>query len=80
MSSQTAGHSEPQTPAQRINRVISERGLTNLEVAYHLGVAEKTVWRWRKGDMPRARYARKLAEMFGGDWSDYTEPDLKEAV
>jgi transcriptional regulator with XRE-family HTH domain len=48
--------------------------LTNLEAALQVGVTEKTVWRWRKGQKPpRPRYARRLAEEFGGEWTDYKE-------
>jgi transcriptional regulator with XRE-family HTH domain len=80
VSSQTAGHSAAESPADRISREIRERGLTNLQAALRVGVAEKTVWRWRKGDTPALRHAHRLADVFGGDWTDYSQPDLEEAA
>jgi DNA-binding XRE family transcriptional regulator len=70
-----------ETRREHVDRLVRESGLTNLEAALELGVTEKTVWRWRSGErVPQLRHARRLAEMFGGDWSDYTKPDLKEAA
>lgn len=68
-----------QVPANfpnRLDGLIRERGLTNLEVAFRVGVTEKTVVRWRRGEAdPYPRHARALADAFGGEWSDYTSEE-----
>lgn len=48
-------------PHQTFDEAIEARHLTNQEVAWALGVSEKTIIRWRKGAVtPRAGARRRL--------------------
>lgn len=46
---------------------MSERGITNADLARHLKVSDSTVLRWRRGSMPRASVRAALAAVLGLD-------------
>jgi DNA-binding XRE family transcriptional regulator len=55
---------EPHVPTLQALR--GQNNQTQRDVAYALGVTEKTVQRWESGDvLPRLRHRRKLAKRFG---------------
>lgn len=75
MSSQASAKQVPQLGPLREG--LDREGLTVEEFAVEFGVASKTVFRWLHGiSNPRRRHARKLAERFGGHWSDYASESV----
>lgn len=47
----------------------TSKGMTQNEVAAHLGVVPNTVWRWENGyRLPRPHDLRRLAQVLG--WTD----------
>ena len=54
-----------------IRRLREERGWTQLEVAYRLGVTPVTIYNWERGRTePRASQLRQLARLFGVSMDD----------
>ena len=56
-----------------IRRLREERGWTQLEVAYRLGVTPVTIYNWERGRTePRVSQFRQLARLFGVSMDDIT--------
>ena len=55
------------TPGNRIEALRNASGMSRAGVADRLGVTERTVYRWERGDNPVPDEQKlKLAELFGG--------------
>lgn len=51
---------------ERLKGLREDRGLTQEELAAHIGISEPQIWRYEKGDSePRADTILKLAVFFG---------------
>lgn len=62
------------TVAGRIEGARLNKGISQLALDRMLNVAAGTVNRWENGrQLPSDRAAYRIAEIFGGHWSDYTE-------
>ena len=56
-----------------IRRLREERGWTQLELAYRLGVTPVTIYNWERGRTePRASQFRQLARLLGVSMDDIT--------
>ena len=54
-----------------IRQLREERGLTQLELAYRLGVTPVTIYNWERGRTePRVSQFRQLARLFGVGMDD----------
>ena len=62
-----------------IRQLRQTRGLTQLQVANHLGVVPSTVYHWERGTkLPNARHLQQMARLFGVSADDILLPEPGE--
>lgn len=72
------GHREVGPLNESLRRALFDAGLTEVEVAAHLGVVPKTVRRWMEGRLPYPRHRWPLANLVGLD-EDELWPEVRAA-
>ncbi len=70
---------ETEDGMRSIRQLREERGWTQLELAYRLGVTPVTIYNWERGRTePRVSQFRQLARLFGVSMDDIAlEEDLE---
>lgn len=59
-----------------LKQLRESKGLTQLQVAYQLGVSPQTVYNWERGARePKARHLQQLAALYGVSASDVLLPE-----